>query len=155
MLTKDSVPKGCKWQFWPKISLQFALLWLSDWLLCPKVRSWSYYSIWRPEFGKITYDFCWNQTKEVNHASDPFECFLCFWKKSYTYSLSLALKPENNMDLLWRRLTLELPALRIPVRWTVYIINSVDKTNFLCTFLIWFKFKAYRHLVPFCTKHFN
>ena len=27
-------------------------------------------------------------------------------------------------------LTLETSAFRIPVRWSIYIINSVDKTNF-------------------------
>ena len=30
-------------------------------------------------------------------------------------------------------LTLETPAFRIPVRWSIYIINSVDKTKFLYT----------------------
>ena len=30
-------------------------------------------------------------------------------------------------------LTLETSAFRISVRWPIYIINSVDKTNFLYT----------------------
>ena len=30
-------------------------------------------------------------------------------------------------------LTLKTSAFRIPVRWSIYIINSVDKTKFLCT----------------------
>ena len=30
-------------------------------------------------------------------------------------------------------LTLETSAFRIPVRWSIYIINSVDKTKFLYT----------------------
>ena len=31
-------------------------------------------------------------------------------------------------------LMLEMSAFRIPVRWSIYIINSVDKTKFLCSF---------------------
>ena len=32
-------------------------------------------------------------------------------------------------------LTLETSAFRIPVRWSIYIINSVDKTQIFCVLL--------------------
>ena len=44
--------------------------------------------------------------------------------------------PPSSFVLSNEVLTLETSAFRIPVRWSINIINSVDKTNVFCSFCV-------------------
>lgn len=48
------------------------------------------------EFRILEHDFCWKQTKEVNHVSDPFVCFfLQLFEKICAHIQSQTFKPHN------------------------------------------------------------
>ena len=59
--------------------------------------------------------------------------FLLYLKNGVDLSYQTSQSVKFRSVGLTPGLTLETSAFRIPVRWSIHIINSVDKTKFLCT----------------------
>ena len=67
---------------------------------------------------------------EEKMDSLTLEVLICWYKPLRTFLRAQLLVRFRRS---YEGLTLETSPFRIPVRWSIYIINSVDKTKFLCT----------------------